>query len=105
VKKPAARVYLAKNMLDCQELFGRGQMNKLIPLLLLCLATAGCAHTAQGIKQDTRHDEPAVAHAIREAGNATAAASQKAAKAIEKGSGEAAKAQKKHEEKEQAEKS
>lgn len=77
-------------------------MKKLVPaaVLLVGLALAGCAHTAEGIKQDTKQDEPAVAHAIREAGNATAVASQKAAKAVETGSGKAAEAQKKHEEKE-----
>lgn len=68
--------------------------------LLLCFAVAGCSHTAQGLKQDTKADEPAVAHALRQAGNDAAVASQHAAKAIEKGSGNAAKAQKQHEKKE-----
>ena len=82
-------------------------MKRLIPAaaLLACLALAGCSHTFEGIKKDTKQNEPAVAQALKSAGNSVSVASQKAAKAIEKGSNQAAQAQKKHEENPQSSKS
>jgi len=55
-------------------------------LLALLASAAGCAHTAEGLKQDTEQNAPKVAQAMRQAGNAAAKATNKAAKGIEKAS-------------------